>query len=86
MPFPLVFGFGVMTATSGLAKSGQSRTPFGFPFRTTNTMVDVYGRERLGNSFSQPSSISPALRTASVSVYRASVTTSAGRPSFTARA
>src|SRR5262245_57785588 len=66
--------------------SGQSLMPLGFPLRTTNTMVDVYGSELLGSRFSHPGAICPALRMASVSGHRASETTSASRPSITARA
>ena len=59
---------------------------FGFPLRTTNTIVDVYGSDRFGYRFSQSGSRSPALATAFVSVHRASEITSPGSPSITARA
>ena len=40
-PFPEVFGFGVMTSTSERERSDQSRMFFGFPFRTTKTIVET---------------------------------------------
>jgi hypothetical protein len=59
---------------------------FGLPFRTRNTMVDVYGVLLFGSRFCQPLSVRPALAIASTSKARASVTTSASSPSITARA
>ncbi len=41
---PEVFGFGVITATPGFSRSGQSWIAFGLPLRTSNTIVLVYGR------------------------------------------
>ena len=38
---PDVFGFGVITATSGLIRSDQSRIAFGLPLRTRKTIVLV---------------------------------------------
>ena len=38
---PDVFGFAGMIPTPGFTRSSQSRIPFGFPFRTRNTIVDV---------------------------------------------
>ena len=43
VPLAVVFGFGVITDTPGLTRSSQSRIPFGFPFRTIKTIVEVYG-------------------------------------------
>src|SRR3569832_873427 len=61
--------------------------PLGFPLRTRNTIVEVYGElfserrlaQLMGNSL-------PCVATASMSAARASVTTSACRPSITDRA
>ena len=78
---------GVMTLTPGLARSSQSLMPFGLPFRTTSTMVEVYGDALCGSFFchsavSQP----PCFARASVSPASASVATSASRPSMIERA
>ncbi len=40
LPFPEVFGLGVITTTPGLTMSGQSLIPFGLPWRTTKTIVE----------------------------------------------
>src|SRR3569833_1746307 len=71
----------------GFARSAQSLMPFGLPLRTMNTMVDVYGALLFGNRLSQLSGNSFAC-CAMLSMYAASasVTTSPGRPSMTARA
>src|SRR6516162_9522779 len=81
LPFPDVLGLGVMISTPGLTRSGQSLIPLGLPLRTTNTIVEKYGSDLLGSFSSQVSLISPFFRRASVSDQRASVTTSASRPS-----
>ena len=61
--------------------------PFGFPLRTRNTIVDVYGALLCGNRVCQLSGRSFAMRAiSSMSYASASVTTSASRPSITLRA
>src|SRR5262249_21586177 len=85
-PLPDVLGLGVMIQTLGLRRSGQSLMPLGLPLRTTNTIVDVYGTEWLGRLDSHPAGIKPDFAIALVSGQSASVTTSASRPSMTARA
>ncbi len=50
---PEVFGFGVITAIPGLMRSPQSLMPFGFPLRTRNTIVEVYGVLFCGSSVAQ---------------------------------
>ena len=60
--------------------------PFGFPFRTRNTIVEVYGVLLFGSRFCQSFVVSPAFAIASTSYASASVTTSASSPSMTARA
>ena len=83
---PEVFGFGVITATPGRARSSQSRIPFGFPLRTRKTTVEVYGQLRCGSRSCQPFGRRPVAAIASMSQASARVTTSASRPSITARA
>jgi hypothetical protein len=58
----------------------------GLPLRTRNTIVDVYGAAFFGSRVAQSDLMSPALAIASMSYASASVTTSASRPSITARA
>ena len=41
LPFPELLGSGVTTSTRSRTRSGQSCTAFGFPARTTNTIVEV---------------------------------------------
>ena len=75
-----------MTDTPFFTKSSQSLIPFGFPLRTKNTIVDVYGDELFSNSDCQSSLIKLRLAaTSSISYANASVTTSASNPSITAR-
>lgn len=47
-------GFGVITSTSSRMRSSQSWIFFGFPFRTRNTIVDVYGALSSGSSSFHP--------------------------------
>ena len=54
LPLPDVLGFGVIMEIPGLTKSGQSRICFGFPLRTTNTIV----RSPAGNDWE---SVPPSL-------------------------
>src|SRR5688572_27144850 len=75
-----------MIETPGLMRSDQSRIPLGFPLRTRNTMVDVYGELFCASRFCQSVAISPLLAIASTSPAKANVTTSASSPSITARA
>ena len=75
-----------MTWIPGLTRSLQSLMFLGFPLRTRNTIVDVYGVLLFGSRFCQPLSVRPALAMASMSNASASVTTSASSPSMTARA
>ena len=73
-------------STPGLIKSPQSLMPFGLPLCTKNTMVDVYGVEFCGNFFCQSFATKPRAAISSISAAKANVTTSASRPSITARA
>jgi len=61
---------------SRLDEVGPVLDAFGFPLRTTNTMVLVYAVELFGRRCSQPLAIKPALRMASVSGHIARLTTS----------
>src|SRR5262245_48291033 len=71
----------------GFTRSPQSLMPLGLPLRTRNTMVDVYGELLCGRRDCQFTGRSLRLVTrASMSAAKASVTTSAGRPSITVRA
>lgn len=72
--------------STGLTRSPQSLMPFGLPFLTKKTIVEVYGVEFCGNFFCQSVGNRPRLAISSISAARASVTTSASRPSITARA
>ncbi|MNH40658.1 hypothetical protein D3C79_1020140 [compost metagenome] len=75
-----------MTDTSFLIRSPQSLMPFGLPLRTRNTMVEVYGVLASGRRFCQSSGkVLPSLAISSMSPARARVTTSARKPSITAR-
>jgi len=60
--------------------------PRGLPARTRNTIVDVYGQLRSGRRRCQSAATAPARASASMSGASARVTTSASRPSITARA
>ena len=76
-----------MTAIPGLARSSQSRIPFGFPARTTKTTVEVKGALFRGRRARHVLGRRPARDAiASMSPESASVTTSASRPSITDRA
>jgi hypothetical protein len=57
----------VITETPGFTRSSQPWTPFGFPFRTRKTMVEVYGDAFCGSRFCQSAGTSPAFATASTS-------------------
>src|SRR5436190_643090 len=74
------------TLVPALARSGQSRMPLGLPFRTRITVTDVVGAALFGRRFAQSSGISLARAIASMSLDWFMVTTSASRPSITARA
>ncbi|KGW50987.1 hypothetical protein Y049_39 [Burkholderia pseudomallei MSHR684] len=60
--------------------------PFGLPFLTRNTIVDVYGDALSGRRFCQSLLTRPLFASASMSYASASVTTSACSPSSTERA
>ena len=76
-----------MTATPGRARSSQSRILFGFPVRTTKTIVEVKGALFRGRRACHVAGRRPDLDAiASMSPESASVTTSASRPSMTDRA
>src|SRR5688572_3495457 len=76
-----------MTWMSPFTRSPQSLTPFGFPLRTRNTTVDVYGELLSGRRFCQSAAIcAPLSWITSMSYASARVTTSAPRPSITERA
>jgi hypothetical protein len=83
---PVIFGFGMTTLVPALARSGQSRMPFGLPLRTRITVTDVVGAALFGNRLAQSSGISLARAIASMSLDWFIVTTSASRPSITERA
>ena len=82
----MIFGFGMMTLVPDLARSGQSRIPFGLPFLTRMTVTEVVGAALLGRRLAQSSGISFARAMASMSLDWFIVTTSASRPSITERA
>ncbi len=76
-----------MTSTPSFTRSFQSLMPFGLPLRTRNTIVDVYGQLLCGKRFCQSAGIRLGQLGDLVDVVgEASVTTSAFRPSMTARA
>ena len=71
----------------GLARSAQSWMPFGLPLRTRITVTEVVGAALFGSRLAQSSGISlPRAAMASMSLAWFIVTTSASRPSITARA
>ena len=83
----MTLGFGITTLTPGLARSGQSAIFFGLPLRTRITVTEVVGAALFGRRFAQSSGISlPRVAMASMSLDWFIVTTSASRPSITARA
>src|ERR1039457_113592 len=76
-----------MTAIPLFVRSSQSRILFGFPVRTTKTIVEEKGVLFLGRRACHVLGRRPALDAiASMSPESASVTTSASRPSMTDRA
>src|ERR1035441_2409527 len=76
-----------MTAIPLFVRSSQSRILFGFPVRTTKTIVEEKGVLFLGSRACHILGRRPALDAiASMSPESASVTTSASRPSMTDRA
>jgi hypothetical protein len=75
------------TPMPGLARSAQSRIPFGLPLRTRITVTDVVGAALFGRRLAQSSGISlPRVASTSMSLDWFIVTTSASRPSRTERA
>jgi len=60
--------------------------PLGLPLRVKNNMVEVVGAALLGNFLAQSLATTPLLAKNSMSVVVFMVTTSASKPSFTARA
>src|ERR1017187_9906962 len=76
-----------MTAIPLFIRSSQSRILFGFPVRTTKTIMEVKGVLFLGSRACHILGRRPALDAiASMTPESASVTTSASRPSMTDRA
>src|SRR5258705_6794687 len=76
-----------MTCTPGFTRSSQSFRFLGLPLRTRKTYVDVYGVELFGNNVRQLAGIFFVwVATALMSPSSASVSTSARKPSITARA
>ena len=82
---PEVLGLAVTTSTLGLLRSSQVFTFLGLPARTMKITVELVAMELLGSSFSQPASIRPAFSILATSAVMARATTSASRPSITAR-
>src|SRR5580765_321204 len=80
---PELKGFGKTTSTPGFTRSSQVRMCFGFPFRRTKTTTD-FETIPLYLLFAQVLSTSLPSATRSMSPSTEKLTTSAGRPAWTA--
>ena len=82
---PEVLGLAVITSTFLLSRSFQLWIFLGLPGRTNRTTVELVMIDWLGSSRSQPRSTKPLSWSLYTSAARAKPTTSASRPSITAR-